>query len=152
MEVTFLPYTKNLGKHPDKIITECTVRPTESTEPGMEVSALWDTGADRSMISKDLAETMKLVPYRYINSYSTNGVAKKPIYQIAIMLPNGAGLPKLPVVEGDFDGHDIIIGMDIITLHDFALTHNQQGELIFSIVFPPLNTPLDYLPLAPSLK
>lgn len=55
------------------------------------------------------------------------------------MLPNGARLPKLNVVEGIFDGHDIIIGMDIISLHDFAQTHNKAGELILSIVFPPLN-------------
>ena len=147
MEITFSPYTQNLGKHPDMIITECVVRPVNSDDAGMEVAALWDTGADRSMISKSLAESLRLTPCRRINSHSTNGVTRKPMYNIAIMLPNGAGLPKLSVVEGDFEGHDIIIGMDIITLHDFALTHNKVGELIFSVVFPPINTHVDYSPL-----
>lgn len=147
MEIHFLPFTKNLGKNPDMILTECTVRPVNNSGPGMDVSALWDTGADRSMISKDLANAMGLTPFRYINSHSSNGVARCPVYQISIMLPNGAGLPKLSVVEGVFDSHDIIIGMDLITLHDFSLTHNKVGELIFSIVFPPLNTPVDYNPL-----
>lgn len=148
MEITFLPYTKNLGAHPEMIITECCVRPANSSDAGTTVNALWDTGANRSMISMDLASMMGLVPLRHINSHSTNGISRKPVYQVAIMLPNGAGLPKLNVVEGHFDGHDIIIGMDIISLHDFALTHNQAGELILSIVFPPLNKPLDYSPLA----
>lgn len=148
MEISFLPFTINLGKYPEMIITECTVRPADSSDAGMTVKALWDTGADRSMISHDLAASMGLIPFRHVNSHSTNGISKKPMYQIAIMLPNGAGLPKLPVVEGDFDGHDIIIGMDIITLHDFALTHNKEGEVIFSIVFPPINHPLGYKPLS----
>lgn len=147
MEITFLPFTKNLGAHPDMIITECSVRPVNSSDMGMDVKALWDTGADRSMISRDLARTLGLVPHRYINSHTTNGVVRCPTYQISIMLPNGAGLPKLSVVEGDFDDHDIIVGMDLITLHDFSLTHNKEGELIFSIVFPPLNTAVDYMPL-----
>lgn len=148
MEITFLPYTKNLGPNPEMIITECSVRPVNSSDAGTTVNALWDTGANRSMISEDLATTMGLIPFRHINSHSTNGISRKPVYQVAIMLPNGAGLPKLNVIEGHFDGHDIIIGMDIISLHDFALTHNRDGELILSIVFPPLNKPLDYSPLA----
>ena len=148
MEISFLPYTKNLGKSPEMIITECTVRPALQINPEMEVQALWDTGANRSMISKSLAESMGLVPSRHINSHSTNGSSRKPMYEISIMLPNGAGIPRLQVVEGDFDGHDVIVGMDLITLHDFAMTHNKDGELIFSIVFPPLTTPLDYSSLA----
>lgn len=39
---------------------------------------------------------------------------------------------------------NIIIEMDIIALHDFTLTHDKEGNLIFSIVFPPINTPTDY--------
>ena len=148
MEITFLPYTKNLGKNPEMILTECTVRRPDSPDHGMEVTALWDTGSNLSMISKDLARTLHLEPFRHLNSHTTNGIVRSRIYNISIMLPNGAGLPRLPVVEGDFEGHDIIIGMDLITLHDFSLTHSKSGDLIFSIVFPPLNTPVDYTPLS----
>ena len=42
---------------------------------------------------------------------------------------------------------DMLIGMDIITMGDFALSHNQYGEVILSICTPPLMS-IDLAPLA----
>jgi uncharacterized protein YchJ len=50
-------------------------------------------------------------------------------------LPNKVIIPDIKVLSGDFQGYDIIIGMDIITLGDFALT-NFEGKTKCSFRMP----------------
>lgn len=57
-------------------------------------------------------------------------------FLVNIFLPNNVGVPQMTVVKGRIAGNaDVLIGMDIITLGDFALT-NQAGNTVFSFCTP----------------
>lgn len=58
------------------------------------------------------------------------------------MLPNNVGIAYVEVTEGDLMGEDVLIGMDIITRGDFAIT-NVGGKTTFSFRIPSVET-IDY--------
>ena len=56
-------------------------------------------------------------------------------YTVNIKLPNDVEFQALPVILGNLPGYDVLIGMDIIRLGDFAITH-PAGETKFSFRIP----------------
>ena len=54
---------------------------------------------------------------------------------VNLLLPNKIGIPSLRVSEGILKGFDVLIGMDIISLGDFAITHKNDGT-VFSFQLP----------------
>lgn len=124
-----------------KVITQVSVYPAfdPAADPphpaGIVTKGLWDTGATGSMISKPLAEKLALVPMGAANVGGATGSGVRPLYIVNFMLPNGVGVPAVSVTEGpDFGDFDVLIGMDIITLGDFALTHlNGQTCMSFRV-------------------
>ena len=56
-------------------------------------------------------------------------------YTINVKLPNDVEFQALPVILGNLPGYDMLIGMDIIGLADFAITH-PAGETKFSFRIP----------------
>lgn len=48
-------------------------------------------------------------------------------YLVNLFLPNNVVVGAVPVSEGGIAGADILIGMDIITMGDFAIT-NFDGQ------------------------
>jgi hypothetical protein len=59
------------------------------------------------------------------------------MYDVNIVLPNLVHVPNLAVTKGDFSDIDLIVGMDIITLGDFAVT-SFGGVTKFSFRVPSL--------------
>lgn len=98
--------------------------------------AIWDTGAEKSVISTRVAQKMGLVPTGMIHVAGVHGVQTVNTYMVAIYLPNKIVLPSLTVSEGDLgDNLDVLIGMDIISSGDFALT-NRKGQTWFTFRMP----------------
>ncbi len=97
-----------------------------------------------TLISRRLAKLMNLKPILTVKSHSTQGETISPVYKVDIWLPNGAGTPGVEVVEGADYQEDLIIGTDIIRLFDYACTHAEDGDVIFSMVCPPLRCPIDF--------
>ena len=66
------------------------------------------------------------------------GGTVSPLYLVDILFPKGAmGVPALEVTE--FETHpqfDLLIGMDIINIGDFAIT-NADGQTMMSFCYPP---------------
>ena len=97
-----------------------------------EFTALWDTGATGSVISQTVVDACELqaTGTRTMRQAqgSTQGVSA---YTINIELPNDLEFQALPVILGDLPGYDMLIGMDIIGLGDFAITH-PEGDTKFS--------------------
>jgi hypothetical protein len=61
-----------------------------------------------------------------------------------IILPDKTTISNLTVVEIDSTGaYDVIIGMNIIGLGDFALS-NDHGKTLFSFRLPAGNRPIDF--------
>ena len=99
---------------------------------------IWDTGATGSMITKEIIDHIGLQPIDRIKVNTANGVRESNVYLVNILLPSNVGFKTLRVTEGDISGADVLIGMDIICLGDFTITHDEVGELVMSYRTPPV--------------
>lgn len=73
-----------------------------------------------------------------------NGEAIAKFYIVSLVLPNLLHLPAVRVTEAaTSEGFGVILGMDIISMGDFAIT-NVGGVSTFSFCVPGLET-IDYL-------
>jgi len=64
-----------------------------------------------------------------------------------ILLPSGVVMPNVRVTEFIDNGiFEIIIGMDIMTMGDFAVS-NAGGKTTVSFRVPPSDTPIDFVKL-----
>ena len=105
-----------------------------------EFVAVWDTGAVASAITKEVATKLALrqMGWKTIEGVTGNAVGKT--YLIALSLPNGILIPELEVADCDGNiGCDILIGMDVISMGDFAIC-NKGGTTTFSFRVPSTET------------
>jgi hypothetical protein len=101
----------------------------------MDFSALWDTGATCSLITPNVAKQLGLVSLGKGHMKTPSGETQTNKYYINVLLPNNCAVQKLEVLEGIPAGFDMLIGMDIIRLGDFAVT-NHSGKTTFSFRMP----------------
>ena len=101
-----------------------------------QFTALWDTGATGSVISQRVVEACVL---RSIGTRKVNHVQGSaedvPSYAVNVKLPSEVEFQGLRVILGNLRGYDVLIGMDIIGLGDFAITH-LEGDTKFSFRIP----------------
>jgi hypothetical protein len=103
--------------------------------------ALWDTGATQSCISDRLAAEFGLEADGYVEVVTASGIVEFAIYTVHLVLPSRLVFRNIQVIEftyGD-DDCDLIIGMDIMTQGDLAMT-NLEGRTVFSFRIPSLHT------------
>ena len=100
-----------------------------------KVNALWDTGATSSCVSNQLASKLNLVPIGFEKIYHANGESFVPTYLINIILPSETMFYCVHVLGCDLHGIEAIIGMDIISQGDFAIS-NFEGNTYFSFRIP----------------
>jgi len=96
---------------------------------------LWDTGATGSVISKAVVEKLKLQPIGMTRVLHANGESLVNVYVINLFLPKQIAFQFVKVTEGILSGLDLLIGMDIITYGDFAVS-NIGGNTTFSFRIP----------------
>ena len=109
----------------------------------VEYNAIWDTGATRTSISQKVVDELGLETVGFGTNYTAGGPVTATMHKINIMLPMGVGISSLLVSCSDLDGPDVLIGMDVITKGDFAVT-NVNGKTTFSFRIPSLET-IDYM-------
>lgn len=116
-----------------------------SDERIYNTKAIWDTGATHCVITKKVAEVLKLEPIGTIENHHAGGVSIVNQYLVNLYLPNNIVIPFHKVIEcNNVDGSfGILIGMDIIRHSDFAIT-NMNHATTFSIRFPSMQT-IDYV-------
>jgi len=135
----------------ESIITDVSVRQSEKLcqVTGLEtdeivVKALWATGANRSCVSVKTAKRLGLLKIDTSDTVGAGGVFYSFVHLVDIALPNKISVRNVRVTEfideGDFD---IIIGMDIITCGDFAVS-NYNRETIVSFRVPSQKPPVDF--------
>jgi hypothetical protein len=100
-----------------------------------QYQGLWDTGASASMISARVVKELGLKPIRQIETRHAQGSTMSNLYYINMMLPNGIEIANIAASEGILFDFDVLIGMDVIGLGDFALTH-KNGQTVFSFQIP----------------
>lgn len=121
--------------------------PNQSVSPpnGIEVSALWDTGATQSVITAATARDLDLPVVGQVTINHAGGSGLSPLYLVNFLLPNKVGFSGITVSEcaniaGDFRA---IIGMDIISRGDLAIT-NCHGKTVMSFRTPAIEM-IDYV-------
>jgi len=138
-----LPYTREYDLHEGIISTTCKISaafdPSLEQDgihpPFVECNAIWDTGAMRSVISHDLAQKIGLLPIGKTRVFHVKGESLQNTYLLNILLPNKIEIQSIIVTDGYFTDTDFLIGMDVISLCDIAIT-SSQGKLKFSFQIP----------------
>jgi len=114
-----------------------------NTQDTIKIDGLWDTGAECSLIRPEVAARLNLkrVSETFISTPTGEGIPSK-VYIVNIYLPNNAKILNLLVAEGIPNSCDMLIGMDVINLGDFAVS-NFSGKTTFSFRTPSL-TKIDF--------
>ncbi|MBP5687778.1 MAG: SEC-C domain-containing protein [Muribaculaceae bacterium] len=111
--------------------------------PVKEYEAIWDTGAEMSSISHRVIRELGLMPVGMAKNYTAAGEIDVHIYVVNVQLPMGVAFAQLPVTGNDLGDVDMLIGMDVISKGDFAVT-NVGGVTTFSFRIPSQET-IDYV-------
>lgn len=98
-------------------------------------NSIWDTGASGSVITPRVVSELNLESIDEITTYTANGDRQSNVYLVNIYLPNKVAFSGVRVTDGDIFGTDVLIGMDIITCGDFAVT-NVAGKTCMSFQLP----------------
>lgn len=113
--------------------------------------AIWDTGATNTVISEKLAKELNLTPVGTVTVSTAGGIREANKYILGLQLPNNLEIQNIMVTGGLLNTDtDFLIGMDIITLGDFAVT-NVNGKTVFSFRYPSCEK-IDYVNDARNLK
>ena len=116
-------------------------RGTAAEEPTVRpYSAIWDTGATNTSITTRVVTECGLAPTSVAKVTGVHGTQLSNVYLIDVYLPNRVIAEEVEAVEspalaGELD--DVLIGMDIIGLGDFAVS-NFQGKTTFTFRIPSL--------------
>jgi predicted aspartyl protease len=132
------------------------ITPEEASTQHTEVKeyiAIWDTGATHSAITKKVADELSLQPTGMREVRSAEGKSDRNTYLVNIGLPNKVMVGQIRVTEvnlipddntSDDKQPNLLIGMDIIGMGDFAVT-NQDGKTTMSFRLPS-STQIDFVP------
>ncbi len=128
---------------------------TKTPPPYKIFKAIWDTGATKTSISKKVVNECGLIPIGMARVQTAERLTTTNAYLISITLRNNITIPNLRVTEGGFGANfDVLIGMDVINMGDFAVT-NKNGKTAFSFRIPSVEL-IDFVdksqPAIPPLK
>ena len=130
MAPSFNAFTSSYDSLANRIITEVHLstvfnpeNPPSPLPPAITTSALWDTGATKSVITPSVAKDLGVVPVNKITMISAHGAAECNVYLVNLYLTNKVAFSGVLVCECADTAHfGVIIGMDIICQGDFAIT------------------------------
>ena len=117
---------------PTEVLAESAANPNMA----IKANALWDTGASCSLIRPEIAQKLNLKPIsKTLMDTPSDKSVPSNVYLINIYLPNKAKIIGIQALEGTPNSCDMLIGMDVISLGDFAVT-NLNGKTMFSFRIP----------------
>ncbi len=121
-----------------QIVTEIEVKNLVSGNI-ISTKAIWDTGATNSVVTENIANTIGLSTAGMVQVTGVHGPKTVNRYYVNITLNNKKISLDVPVTECSSLSTDesigVLIGMDIITKGDFAIT-NFNGSTIMSFRVP----------------
>ena len=107
--------------------------------------AVWDTGATATIITEKVVSECGLKESGKTEVHGVLGSETTPTYLVDVFLPNKLRVVEVTVAKAPLPGDsDILVGMDIIGMGDFAVS-SYQGNTIFSFRVPSLER-IDFLP------
>ena len=100
---------------------------TKDHPPVKNFTCIWDTGATHTAISQKVIDECDLEPIGMTIVQTADGAAPKNRYLVNIVLPNKVGFINVVVTEAILGQDvDVLIGMDIISQGDFAVTNKDK--------------------------
>jgi predicted aspartyl protease len=129
----------------EEISTPVQLEPIDTADKSLlgaqiEIEALWDTGATMTCIKPSLRDRLKLRQSELVESIIMSGIGgdvEADGTLVSIWLTSNFVIELCPVYIADFPGdEELLIGMDIITMGDFAVC-NADGKTSFSFAVPP---------------
>jgi hypothetical protein len=151
--IEYRGFTQTYPSIVNRLITPISIAPVSSRNKAIrgipvKLKALWDTGAMKSLIKPELVKRLDLQMYRVGSAVSFSGIGgrvKADFTMLTIFLTDNMGIEGCPAYVINFPGGaDIIIGMDIINMGDFAVC-NIEGQTSFSFAMPPLPDRIDFI-------
>ena len=134
-------FNKKFDGNANNIVTNTIVFPgveiermTKETPRFYSEKALWDTGAQVTVISEKVVKSLGLKPYGKGMVMGIGGEKNVDTYHIHVLLPCGFLACDVEAYCSDME-EDILIGMDIINLTDFVIT-NTDGNTNFILRAP----------------
>jgi predicted aspartyl protease len=123
---------------PIELTTEAMIFPSPAfrDSKGIKTSVLWDTGATHSCLSPKIVQSLGLKPVDTTTVHGVNSSQVADVVIASIGLTNGLFLADRRFSVSNIPGIDVLIGMDIIMLGDFAIS-NGGGKTRFSFAIPP---------------
>ncbi len=135
-------YTQKYREIVPALIASCAISATwdpleEKPEPiAVRYQCLWDTGATISVVTKRVATDLGLATEALIPIQAAGGLLDDvPQHYVDVQLPGGMRIPGRAVAQLPLADHDVIIGMDIISQGDFAVS-NFNGKTTFTFRMP----------------
>ena len=118
----------------EDIMTECDIYSVNGRKFHTEC-AIWDTGADTTIISSRIVKELNLQPYKAGGISGIGGATGSNVYLVHVLVPTGDFVTQVEVMENDFQDIDVLIGMDVIVFGDFLIT-NKDGKTTFQFRTP----------------
>jgi predicted aspartyl protease len=134
-------FTANYNGKVRALVTPVLISPAfdpKTTNPlpvHKQYNGIWDTGATNTVISRKIVDDLLLKPIGMTLIKHAKGEDMSEVYFVNIVLPNKVGFSQIRVTEGILSGADVLVGMDIITRGDFAVTH-KDAKTTFSFRCP----------------
>lgn len=115
-------FTEKYDKIQNRLINSAVVAANNDVIP---VKAQWDTGATGTCISKQLVTALNLMPTGKLQIHTPSGIGIVNKYMINLILNKEVMIKNLIVMDSEIgsQGIDVLIGMDIIALGDFAVSN-----------------------------
>ena len=110
-------------------------QPNTAPPPGKKYQALYDTGATHSAISPQVVQDLNLTSIGARTVGVGGGSLTTTSHLVNIGLPNKVMFGMTAVAKMVIPGADVVIGMDILGMGDFAVTHH-DGKTTFSFCVP----------------
>ena len=143
--IEYRGFTASYSEPVSELITPISILPIlaagrESRSSPVEVQALWDTGATVTCMKPTLFERLKLRPLDTTNSevfVGVGGEVTANLTLVNLLLAPNFEIEFCPIYVLVFPGDtDLLIGMDIIRMGDFAVC-NAENKTSFSFAVPP---------------
>jgi predicted aspartyl protease len=107
----------------------------DMTRQPVSAKALWDTGAMCTVLSNELASELNLKPISIELISTPSGAMEARMFVVDLILPNDIEIKRVQALGAYPSSCDMLIGMDVIGLGDFAVT-NYLHQTTFSFRIP----------------
>ncbi len=127
-------FTSNYERIVNACYMQVDISPIDNTSKTIKVYGVWDTGATSSAIHTKHVQALNLPTTTMCRVNTASGTVNATKHLINMKLPNGNVL-TVQVTATDLVDTDMLIGMDIISQGDFAIS-NYNGKTIVNFRMP----------------